>query len=45
MEELAGDLEVRQRMAKNALAKADTFCPDKVVEQWISLIKTIVGDR
>ena len=45
MEELALNSDLRREMSANALAKADTLRPDKVVKQWLFLIKTIVGDR
>lgn len=42
MEELAADPEERMRMAVNALRKAETLEPDRVVEQWLTLIREIV---
>ena len=45
MEEMAADADLRCRMSANALAKADTLRPDKVVKQWLRLIETIVGDK
>ena len=45
MEELAADTDLRRRMSSNALAKADTLRPDKVVQQWLALIETIAGEK
>lgn len=42
MEELASDEALRRRMAANALAKAATLRPDKVVERWLALIESLV---
>ena len=42
MEELAGDVECRKRMSGNALIKAETLEPGRVVEQWERLIANYV---
>lgn len=42
MEELAGDVECRKRMSGNALIKAETLEPGRVVEQWERLIGSVL---
>ena len=42
MEEMAGDVEGRRRMSRNALKKAETLEPGRVVEKWESLIANYV---
>lgn len=42
MEEMAGDVEGRRRMSRNALKKAETLEPGRVVEKWERLIANYV---
>ena len=42
MEEVAGDVEGRHRMSRNALKKAEMLEPGRIVEQWESLIAKYV---
>lgn len=43
MEKLASDIELRERMSKNALKKAESLSPQIVGRQWIELIEQLIG--
>lgn len=45
MEELASDMPKRREMSANAIEKAKTLEPDRIVQCWLSLIEEILGEE